>query len=47
MDSNPWISAGIGLLGTVVLGTLVYHFFPNAVGNFFENAVNGILAQFP
>lgn len=47
MNGNQWIEAGIGLLGTVVLGTIVYHFFPNAVGGFFQNAINGILAQFP
>jgi uncharacterized membrane-anchored protein YhcB (DUF1043 family) len=47
MGGNHWIEAGIGLLGTVVLGTIVYHFFPNAVGTFFEHAVNNILAQFP
>lgn len=47
MDTNPWITTGIGVLGTIVLGTIVYHFFPNAVGGFFSNTINNILSQFP
>jgi len=47
MGSNDWITAGVGLLATVVLGGIVYHFFPNTVGDFFTNTVGNILGQFP
>lgn len=47
MGSNEWTAAGVSLLATVVLGGIVYHFFPNAIGGFFHNTISNILAQFP
>lgn len=44
---NHWIEIGVGLLATVVLGSIVFHFFPNTVGGFFANVTNNILSQFP
>jgi uncharacterized membrane protein len=48
MGSNDqYITAGIILLVTILIGTAVYHFLPNTVSTFIQNTVSGILNQFP
>ncbi|MCL8208620.1 MAG: hypothetical protein K6V97_11195 [Actinomycetia bacterium] len=48
MGSNDqYITAGIILLVTILIGTAVYKFMPGTVSDFVQNTVSNILNQFP
>lgn len=45
--NDQYITAGVILLVSILIGVGVYHFMPGTVQTFVTNTVNNILAQFP
>lgn len=46
-SNDQYITAGVILLVTILVGTGVYHFLPGTIQTFVQNTVNNILSQFP